>query len=146
ERPSDRYFGRGEEDTNGGAAAERTASLDPPAVRLDQVLHDGEPQPCPALFTRAPGIGSVEALEDAGQVLRSDPRAGVRDGNRRSSPSRCGLHRDDDAPPGRRMAHRVVEQAHEHSADGVAVARELPATRGGPGELDPAPARAAGER
>src|SRR5690349_16693089 len=49
----------------------------PAPVRLDEMLHDGEAQPRAAFIPRARGIGPVEALEDARQVLARDARAVV---------------------------------------------------------------------
>src|SRR5262249_12139790 len=43
---------------------------DPPAMRLDQMLHDREPEAGPA--GRARAIGLVEALEEARQLARGD--------------------------------------------------------------------------
>src|SRR5207244_11127894 len=66
-----------EEHPDRGAFAERARRLDPSAMGLEQMLDDRQPQPRAPLLARAPGIGPVEALEDAGQVLRADPRARV---------------------------------------------------------------------
>ena len=94
--------------------------VDPAAVRLDQVLDDREAEPGPALFARARGVGPVESLEDAGQVVPGDPR-------RRyprmltAIPPRLRRLRQMMRPPGWRVAERVVEQVGEDLAQGVEV-------------------------
>src|SRR5689334_2179720 len=55
-----------------GAHAGRALRTDLAAVRLDEVLHDGEPEPRTARLARATGVDAVEALEDARQVLGGD--------------------------------------------------------------------------
>src|SRR5262245_12385746 len=52
----------------------------PPAVRLDQVLDDREPEAGPA--GRARAIGLVEALEETRRLARRDADAGVGDKDR----------------------------------------------------------------
>jgi hypothetical protein len=48
-----------------------------PAVRLDEVADDGEPEPEPAVLARVGRVGLVEALEDVGQRVGADADAGV---------------------------------------------------------------------
>src|SRR5213082_1998974 len=55
-------------------------------MRLDEVLDDGQAEPGAALFARAAGVGAVESLEDARQVLGAYPRAGVGHGDVDASP------------------------------------------------------------
>src|SRR5262249_6250619 len=59
--------------------AAATAAFDShlPALRLDEVLDDGQPEPRPTGLAGAPGVRPVEALEDALAVPRLDPRARV---------------------------------------------------------------------
>src|SRR5205814_4092983 len=70
-----------EEDAHGSALGEDAAGLDAPTMRLDEVLDDGQAEPGASLLARAAGVGPVEALENAGQVLGPDPRARVRHGD-----------------------------------------------------------------
>ena len=83
-----------------------------PAVRFNQVLHDGEAESGAALFARAAGIGAVEAFEDAGQVLRGNPGAGVGDGDGYATGR--GFERDGDTAAWWRVSQGVVEQVGEH--------------------------------
>src|SRR5690348_18480232 len=72
-----RRAGGGEHEPDRRPLARRTLRLHPPALGLHQMLHDGEPQPGAPLVARAAGIGAVEPLEDAGEVLGRDAAARV---------------------------------------------------------------------
>src|SRR5207248_6717805 len=52
---------------------------DRPVLPLDQRLGDGQAQPGPRFGAR--DVALVEALEDVGQGVRGDPRAGIADGD-----------------------------------------------------------------
>src|SRR2546421_12702896 len=81
-----------EEDAHGSALGEDTAGLDAPPMRLDEVLDDGQAEPGAALLARAAGVGAVEALENAGQVLGRYPRPRVGHGDV-DAPSLATVHR-----------------------------------------------------
>src|ERR1041384_2328698 len=89
---------RWEEHPYGGAFAERAAGFDVSPVRFDEVFHDRQTQARAALLARAAGIGAVEPLENARQVLGADPGAGV--GHRNDHAAGGVLHRDGDATAG----------------------------------------------
>src|SRR5262249_44274206 len=76
---SDRWVSRGQRGAESRALAGRALHPDLVATRLDQVLHDREPQPGAALLARAPAIDAVEALEDAHAVGVGDARPAVGD-------------------------------------------------------------------
>src|SRR5215472_11051774 len=57
--------GKGQLDAEGGASAGRVSDADAPAVGGDDRGGDAQPQPATPLVGAAPGVGAVEALEDA---------------------------------------------------------------------------------
>ena len=59
------------------------------AVRLDEVLHDRQAEPGPALGARAAGVHAIEALEDPRQVFRRDADAGVAHADRNAARRRA---------------------------------------------------------
>src|SRR5207249_11929614 len=77
------------------------------AVERDGVLHDREAESGPALLARARLVDAVEAFEDAREILRRDPRAGVLD--LAPNPGFIAPQRDPHPPP-LRVLHRVVDQ------------------------------------
>src|SRR5260221_5385022 len=77
-------------------------------MRLDQVLHDGQTEPRAAFLARAAGAHTVEALEDAGQVIRPDAGAGVTDSHDNAVSS--SLRGDPDLAALRRVPQGGVEQ------------------------------------
>src|SRR5687767_5306013 len=83
------------------------------AVSLDQVLDDGESEPGSAFATRASRVDTVEALEDAHEMLRPHAGAGVlnTDGNS----AVCSTGANDDLTR-RSMPHRVVDEIGNHLA------------------------------
>ena len=48
-------------------------------MSLDEVFDDGQAEPGAAFLARPTGVHAVEALEDAGQVIRPNAGAGVTD-------------------------------------------------------------------
>ena len=54
------------------------STRDGAAVQLDELLHDGEAQPEPAVAARGGGVGLPEAVEHVGQELGGDPCAACR--------------------------------------------------------------------
>src|SRR5262249_3259902 len=82
---------------------------------LDDALGDRQPQPGPALGPAAGLVDTVEAVEDARQMLRRDADARVTyDGHGRPvPPADAGL---DLSGPGR-VLDGVVEQVEEHLAE-----------------------------
>src|SRR5205807_7729194 len=102
------------------AAADAALDLDPAAVRLGEMLDDGEAQAAAALVAGAALVHPVEALEDASQRLRRDADAGVADLDQRVAalPRQAQQH----------LAARpvvldgVVEQVEEQPLDAVGVA------------------------
>src|SRR5947207_12856158 len=59
-----------------GPARQHALGLDASAVRLHQVLHDGEPDARPALVAGPPLVYATEPLEDTRQLFRCDAGAG----------------------------------------------------------------------
>src|ERR1700676_1164243 len=59
------------------ALALRALDVEPAAVPLQGVLDDGETQPRPALPAGTAGVHAIEALGQAGDVLRRDADAAV---------------------------------------------------------------------
>src|SRR3989442_15954860 len=90
---------------------------------LDQVLDDRQTEPRAAFLARATRVYAVEALEDAGQVIRRDAAAGVGDSHDRGAS--CALYGDMDPTASWRVPQRVVEQVGEDlpQSFGVAVDR-----------------------
>src|SRR5690349_14866998 len=72
---------RGERQGEGEARAATEFALygNLAAVRLYQMLDDGQAKPCAIRAPRARLVGAVQALEDARQILRGDADAGVFD-------------------------------------------------------------------
>src|SRR2546427_10486553 len=62
---------------NCGAAAQLAFGLHAAAVRFHQVLDDRQSEPRAAFLPRAAGVHTVEALEDAREVLGGHAGAGV---------------------------------------------------------------------
>src|SRR5215211_1337823 len=62
-----------------GALAGTALDGDLSAMGADDRLGDGEPETCPASGAGAGAVRAIEALEDVGQVLGTDPFAGVAD-------------------------------------------------------------------
>src|SRR3712207_1411070 len=58
----------------------RIRGLEIPVLGMGEAAGDGEPDPCPPTLTGSGALGSVEAVEDAGQVLGGDAGAGIRHG------------------------------------------------------------------
>jgi hypothetical protein len=87
-------------------------ALDPdaPAVGLDQMAGDGQPQPRPPVRPGPGFLRPVEPIEDIGQILRGDPHPGVADAHLHLIPEGLGL--DGDPAAGRRVAEGIGEQVH----------------------------------
>ena len=68
---------RRERDDEARALADRARHVDRAVHRLDEVLHDREPEPCAAVLARATRIDPVEALEEPRQVRGVDAWAVV---------------------------------------------------------------------
>src|SRR5205823_2889684 len=64
-----------------GSAHARALDVDPAAVRLDDLLGNGEPQTAAGTRGRARLIELIEALEDARLIGRRDERPGIVDRN-----------------------------------------------------------------
>jgi len=73
--------GLGKGDGELGAQPHHALGFDVAPVGLDDLLGYGQAQPCSLAVFGAGFFATVEALEDAGQVLRWDARAGVGDGD-----------------------------------------------------------------
>src|SRR5829696_5653436 len=104
-----------DEHADRGPLADRAPRLDSPAVRVDEVADDRQTQPRAALRARASRVHTVEALEDAGQVLGSNPDPGVRDLQPLAPVGGACAHRD---APGVRVAHRVLDEVREDLPEG----------------------------
>jgi hypothetical protein len=66
--------GKGQREIEGASLPLSALGPDAPAVGLDDVLGDGQPQPGPPAGAGA--VGFVETLEDARQVVGWDAHAG----------------------------------------------------------------------
>jgi hypothetical protein len=82
-------------------------------VKLDQLLHDGEPKAEPAMATRSGAVGLAKAIEDVGQRLRRDAVAGVAHLDL-VLPRPIGVHAHADSSAGGREFQRVREQVPQH--------------------------------
>src|SRR5262249_56567786 len=69
--------GRGERDGDAGAAFGGRVRGGRPAVELDEVLRDGQPEPGPAVAPGRALLDLEEALEDRRPVRLGNPRAAV---------------------------------------------------------------------
>src|SRR5688500_12807749 len=68
---------RREDEGERGPLAEDAVALDVSAVRLDDLLRDGEPEPGARHRSRSLIVRLIELLEDVRQLLRRDPGARV---------------------------------------------------------------------
>ena len=78
-----------EKRSHGSAPTELALRTHAPAMRFDEVPHDCKAKPGSARLSRARTIDSVEALEDAGQVLGRDADPCV--ANREPDPRGWGI-------------------------------------------------------
>ena len=72
-----------ERERRAAAGASRSRDGDRAAVRLDEALHERQPEAEAAAAPIERAVGLRERLEDAGEHLRRDAHAGIRDGDRR---------------------------------------------------------------
>lgn len=95
-------------DLDASATPQPAHQTDGPSVRLGDRLADRQPQPCSSSVAAAPGVYSVEAVENPVLVLSGDPIAGIPD----PEPDRTIVWpaASDDRSPRRGMGHRVVDQ------------------------------------
>src|SRR5205809_6776 len=109
--------------------ADRAVEVDAPAVRLDDVAHDGEAETGRADVAALAGLD--EAVEDAFLLIGRDPAAGVADRDDDGPVRRRGL--DAHRAAGGRVAERVREQVGERPGElrGIARDREAPGGDGG---------------
>src|SRR6267378_4648807 len=107
------------------------------------MLHDRQAEPGPAFLAGAAGVHAIESLENAGEVLGRDARAGVADAD--DSVGAEGLYDDADLAASRRVSQRIVVQVREDLPQRFGIAVDGRGIRGG-FECD-APARGTlGER
>src|ERR1051325_3985759 len=97
------------------------------AVQLDQMTHDRQAQPEPAVLARARAVGLAKALEDEGQKLRLDSRAGIADGDLdvRANAFESHLH----APVSGSKLDGVREQVPDDLLQAIRVAGDGPSHR-----------------
>src|SRR5438552_15004760 len=67
----------GEEQANRRALSECATRFNASPVGFDEVLHDRKAQARPPLFPRSARFDAIEALENAGQMLRGNTAPGV---------------------------------------------------------------------
>jgi hypothetical protein len=79
-------------------------------VGPDDLLNDRQAQAAAAASPCARRVGPVEPLEDPGQVLRRDPRAGI---DHRDLDRLAGAGPEGDPPAGGRVPKGVVDQILE---------------------------------
>src|SRR5215218_9935715 len=106
--PSD--ASRQEEHPDRGPLSGRTRRLDAATVRVDEMAHDRQTEPGASLRAGAAGVDTIEALEDARQVLRRDPDPGIRDVEPHAFVGGARAHRDASLT---RVAHRVLDEVRE---------------------------------
>jgi hypothetical protein len=94
----------------------RARGADRAAVRLREVLHDGEPEAGAAGLARAARVRAVEALEDAREVLRADPAPRISDAEPDAARARIPAREHGDAP-GDGVPHGVVDEVAQDLAD-----------------------------
>src|SRR4029077_16206590 len=112
----------GKHQADGRAFPRRAFGVDPAIVGLHQMLDDGKPEAGAPVIPGAGGIGTVEPLEDAGEMLRADPGAGIPDLDDHAL-ARRGRPDGDRSPP-RRVAQGVVVEVGEDLAEGVGIHRD----------------------
>src|SRR5207244_4258075 len=95
-------------------------SGDRSAHRLDEPLHDREPEARAAELPRTTGVDSKEALEDPRKVLLRDSGAIV--GDRDEDALAALLGADPDPPPFPPILERVVDEVVDHLLEAVAIA------------------------
>src|SRR3984893_2639967 len=94
------------------ALALRALDVEPAAMPLQGVLDDGETQPRPALPAGQAGVDAIEALGQAGDVLRRDADAAVDHG-------KVGTVRiDPPAHPHRALRQGVFHPVHQQIGEG----------------------------
>src|SRR5437879_3922076 len=87
----------GEVEKDGGTASELTFGFHAAAVRLHEMLYDGEAQSSAPLVPRSAGVHAIEALENARQMIGGDTAAGVGDTDEDTAaifPGRGALNND----------------------------------------------------
>jgi hypothetical protein len=100
--------------------ARSAGDLDDPAVRIAYGTGNGQTEPRSSGRPATRSVGTIEPLEDVGDMLRSDTLAFVSHGESRRS-FRRGGDRYPDAAPGRSVPDRVVEQNHHELVQTVAI-------------------------
>src|SRR6266436_2255333 len=100
---------QGQLDHEGRAAPfPRTLGEDDPPVELDEMAHEREPEPQPAVGPRTAAIALAETVEDEREKLRRDPLSRIAD---EQLDMRADLLQLDLDPPAlRRELHRVAQE------------------------------------
>ena len=93
-------------------------------MKLDDVPHDRQADPEPAVLSRAGRIGLAKAVEDVRQELGADPRAVV--DHHQPRIARRAIGADVDVPAGLRELHRVGKQVPHDLLQAIRVAVHLP--------------------
>src|SRR5262245_16848836 len=122
-------------DLEAAAALRFTADVHDDAHALGQVLHDREAEAGPAELAATRLVDTVEALEDAGQMLGGDAGAVVLNlDHGTTGPARRGpdLH----APALGRVLDRVVHEALDHAPQPIGVGDHRGRARGAVHERD----------
>ena len=106
-----------------GAGSQLALDRDTPAVTLDHVLHDGQPQACPSCGPGAGAVHPVEALEYSIQVTGGDPLSAVAYPKHRvvAYNLQLGANRS----PRRCVPDRVVEEIPDGDGHITAASRHL---------------------
>src|SRR5437764_2350016 len=117
-RRAHRFLLRREWESDGEHAASPgfAAHGDAPAMSLDDLVNDGEPQPRPT------SLGGEERIEDARQILSGDALPGVLD--LQESLADLALEPDGDAAAGIGRVARVAEQVPQDGLDLIRVHRQ----------------------
>src|SRR5512134_698058 len=111
--------GASKQEAERGALPGRALDPDRARVGLDDVLHDGEPQPGPPGVAGTLLVDAVETLEDPAEVLRGDADPVVLDAEADPASPRRGA--DADRPAAAVVLDGVVDEVHQDLLEPVPV-------------------------
>jgi len=118
-----------------GPAAGSALDPDPAAVKLHDVLDNGEAEAGSPLVPAAPGIDPVEALENARQSFRGNPRAVIVDAHLQHFAG--GRRGDGHRRAGWSVFDGIVEEVEQHLFEAAAVSEGRGVWQAGVVEGDP---------
>src|ERR671911_2690127 len=119
-RPSDSERLGGQREGEAGPTVRRVAGRELTALGAGKIAGDGEAQARAPALSRPGGLGAVEAVEDARQLLGRNARPRIRYGRLGTSVAGTPLH--DDQPSRGREPDGVVEEGSQDLAGSHRVA------------------------